>query len=252
LNIDEDRWIRFLHHIVCGLREAARRINTEPLKSRTQSRPGWFGRAHKGKQSTRYPLERSISQALCEVLRDIRASQSIGAPTASTFDLTRMEFATEEPRSSDIRIGPRAQPTDFMIAVFQDSIDFRVEAKNVLTQGAIKTDYVGSDGLARFNDPNAPYTLERFGGMVAYVMSHDASFWSTLVKTALRDVLPRECIKDTFVASEVVTTTVHERDIDIPLRNIKGRFRTEVLHLVLEFEAQPSLRGPPAIKTARN
>jgi hypothetical protein len=244
VGIDDDRWVRFLDHVVFGLREAERRINDEPLKSRYENRPGWFGRARKKKGGTQYPDETAISQALYEVLSEIKADQLVRAPVVDAFDLTRMEFAVEVPRRLDPGIGPRSQPTDLRIAVSQDVIDFRIEAKNVLTPGEIKSEYIGRRGLARFDDTSAPYTLERFGGMVAYVMDKDARSWSELVKTTLRNELPRERISDRAVATEVLTTTVHDREIDIPAHQISGRFRTEVIHLVLEFETRPSLRQP--------
>jgi hypothetical protein len=130
-----------------------------------------------------------------------------------------------------------------MIGVIQDEIDLRIEAKNVIRVSEIDREYLGPRGLGRFEDLRSPYTMERFGGMLAYVMDEDAATWQAGIHQAICAVQPPLTILATTVAGEPLMTTSHDREVDNLLHGIRQRCRTDVIHLVLEFEADPSLRG---------
>jgi hypothetical protein len=241
--IEDDIWIKFLRSVVAGLREAARRIGGEELRPHYEARHGWFGRARKGQGGSRIPNEEAISQALVEVLARMRSEQLVEGRLRDGIDLTRMEFHIEAPRRIEEGIGTRALPTDMMIAVVQDEIDLRIEAKNVVRVSEITREYLGPRGLGRFEDMRSPYTMERFGGMLAYVMDDDAAKWQARIDQTIRAARPPLTVLSTTVRGESLMTTSHDRQVDSPLHGLRQRCRTDVIHLVLEFEADPSLRG---------
>lgn len=246
-DLSEDVWLRFVDETVRGIREAARRVNEPDKRTHFEARTGWFGKANKARRGSRLPDETSISKALIEVMEEMRAAQFIAAPALDPDmpDLTRMDFHVEVDRRYDRSIGPKAQPTDIQIAIHRDRIDLRLEAKKLKAPHEVAADYLGSEGLKRFDNVDAPYTLERFGGMIAYVLDRDAATWTELIAEGLKAALPAECLKETFLSGEAVMTSIHVREVDLKLHGVKGRFRTDVIHLVFEFEAQPSLRLAP-------
>jgi hypothetical protein len=241
--LENDLWIKFLASVIAGLREAAHRIGGEELKPHYEARSGWFGRARKDQGGSRIPQEEAISQALVEVLTRMRSDQLVEGRFPESIDLTRMEFHVETPRRIEEGIGSQALPTDIMIGVIQDEIDLRIEAKNVIRVSEIAREYLGPRGLGRFDDSRSPYTMERFGGMLAYVMDEDAATWQARIHQAIHGAQPPLTILSTTVAGESLVTTSHDREVDNPLHGIRQRCRTDVIHLVLEFEADPSLRG---------
>jgi hypothetical protein len=240
--IENDLWLRFLENAIGGLREAARRIGCAELRAHYEARLGWFGKARRDLGGARIPKEEAVSHALVEVLKSIRSEQLVEGRTNSHIDLTKMDFQIEVPRRFEEGIGSRSLPTGIMIAVTHDEIDLRIEAKNLVKDSDITSEYLGRNGLRRFDDVRSPYTIERFGGMVAYVMDEDAVRWRGRVDQAISGARPPLTVLTTIVAGEALTTTSHEREIDSPLHQIKERCRTDVIHLVLEFEANPSLR----------
>lgn len=242
--ITDDLWIRFLEDAIGGLREAARRIGAADLKAHYEARLGWFGKARRRQGGHRFPMEEAISHALVEVLKKMQSEQLVEGRSSFGIDLARMEFQTEVPRKIEEGIGRKSNPTDIMIAITHDDIDLRIEAKNVLKAADVSREYLGANGLGRFDNVQSPYTMKKFGAMVAYVMDLDAARWSKQITQAIWNTDPPLTILTTIIAGEALTTTSHEREIDNPLHKIKGYCRTDVVHLVLEFEASPSLRGP--------
>lgn len=252
VDLPEDVWLRFLDEAVRGIEEAAREVNSAERRPHYEARTGWFGKAIKARKGTRFPDETSISKALVEVMDEMRAEQFIAAPALDPGmpDLTRMDFHVEVDRRYDAAIGPKAQPTDIQIAIHRDRLDLRIEAKKVKAEPEIKADYLGSQGLERFDNVNAPYSLERFGGMVAYVLDRSAAEWAGLIADELRTKLPADQIAQTQLSGGSFMTSIHVRDVDLKLHAVRGRFRTDVIHLVFEFEALPSLRAAPPVETA--
>jgi hypothetical protein len=240
-DLADDAWHRFLGEAIGGLREAARRVR-EPAS--TERRPGWFGKSNKAFKGAKLPDETSISQALIEAMEEIRDEQFIVAPSrgSSIPNLTGMDFHVEVARRYDPAIGPRAQPTDIQLAIHRDRLDLRLEAKKLTRLGDIAADYLGADGLGRFDDACAPYTLERFGGMLAYVTDRDAAEWTLLISEGIRAALPSDRVKTTLLLGDEIITTTHLRDVDIAVHGIQGRFSTDVVHLVFEFDAWPNRR----------
>lgn len=175
---------------------------------------------------------------------EIRVAQIMGSPgqIAGVPDLRSMDFHYEVARHYDPATGPRAQETDLQFAVHREQLDLRVEAKKLTKAGEIAADYLGAEGLGRFDDVDAPYTLERFGGMVAYMTDQDAATWTRMISAGIRDSLAPERVSDTLLSGEAFVTTTHVRDVDIKLFELKGRFTTHVPHMVLEFDAWPSRR----------
>jgi len=252
-DLADDAWHRFLGEAIGGFRAAARRLNETTAGDVAERRPGWFGKGNKAVKGARLPDETAISQALIEEMEEIRAAQIIGSPglLAGEPDLTGMDFHYEVARLYDPAIGPRAQETDLQFAIHRERLDLRVEAKKLTKPGDIAADYLGAEGLGRFDDADAPYTLERFGGMMAYVTDKDSATWGGLIAAGIRGSLAPERVSDTLLSGEAFVTTTHVRDIDIKLFELKGRFTTHVLHMVLEFEARPSRRRTPAARRTR-
>jgi len=241
--IEDDLWIRFLENVVGGLREASRRIVGSGLRAHYEARRGWFGKVRTLRGGCRIPKEESISHAPVEVLKIIRAEQLVEGRTVGGVDLTKMDFQIEVPRRFEEGIGSRSLPTDIMIAVTHDEIDLRIEAKNILKASDIVREYLGERGIQRFDDVRSPYTIEKFGAMLAYVMDEDAIRWKARIDLALQNAVPPLSLLATTIAGETLTTTSHDREVDSPLHRIRRRCRTDVIHLVLEFEAAPSLRS---------
>ena len=248
IDIDDDSWRRFLEDAIGGLRGAARRLETAQIRQHYEARRGWFGRARRDQGGRRIPKEESISHALVEVLERMRAEQMIEGRLETEINLTRMDFQIEVPRRIEEGIGSQSLPTDIMIAVIHDDLDLRIEAKNILKASEISGEYLGERGLRRFDDIRSPYTIERFGCMVAYVMDDDAARWQARINQAIRDSAPPLTVLTTTIAEEELMTTSHDREVDSPLHGIKKHCRTDVLHFVLEFEAKPSLRAQNNLK----
>lgn len=243
-DLANDAWLRFLGEAIGGLRAAARRLSDTAAGDVSEQRPGWFGKSNRAVKGAKLPDETSISQALVEEMDEIRAAQLIASPgeVAGEPDLRGMDFHYEVARRYDPAIGPRAQETDIQLAIHRERLDLRMEAKKLTKPADIAADYLGAKGLGRFDDIHAPYTLERFGGMVAYVTDSDASTWTHMISAGICGSMTPERVTDTVVSGESFVTTVHVRDIDIELFELKGWFTTHVFHMVLEFEASPGRR----------
>lgn len=241
-DLADDAWLRFLRDAVAGLREAGRRIEGSDRKAVLQRRPGWFGAAPKGRRGARVPNETSISEALIRELRRMRADQFIGAPLPGDPypNLTGMDFNVEVEREFDDAMGPNAKRTDIQIAIHGDRIDFRIEAKKLMAENDIAAEYLGERGLGRFDDVRSPYSLRPYAGMLAYVFDRDAVTWSGWIDAALRGSMPAVRMATTDVGGEVMLTTVHVRDVDLVDHGIKGRFRTDVIHLLMDLASHLS------------
>lgn len=93
-----------------------------------------------------------------------------------------------------------------------------------------------------------PHCVQRRGGMVASATDWDAEEWTRIIAAGLRTAMPPERLTETIITDESFVTSVHVRDVDIALQKVRGRFRTDVVHLVFEFEATPSRRSQPSRK----
>lgn len=238
----EDSWLRFVEIVVRALRQAATEVRGG-RRTHFEGREGWFGVERRSLGGCKVPAETSISQALVEVLRGMRSRQIVeGDSVPDGLDLSRIDFEVEAPRRHERGIGKKSQRTDIRIAIVQDDLDLRIEAKNILTGADLRRHYLGRSGLGRFDDARSPYTSERFGAMLAYIMDDDGPGWEERRLEALTGATPALALRTMDIAGETMTITRHDRRIDSPEHGIAERRITDVLHLMLTFEATPPLR----------
>lgn len=152
-----------------------------------------------------------------------------------------LQCPCETPRPLDPGISKQAKPTDYTIILMRESeLDLRIEAKTVLDEREIKAEYLGLRGLKRFDDASNPYTISSYGGMVAYVVNHDAPTWSTKISTALL----AEIGTDRAGSIELGARKHHisKHSVPVATREMTGNIEVNVVHFVLEVEASPSRR----------
>ena len=166
-----EEWAAFLGNAIGGLHWAA--IELRGRKADFETRSDWFRR---GRKQAGIPRENSVSQALKQLFDWIRAEQQVTGSGVQVVDLRHIRIECELPRPFDPGISDEAKPTDLAIVLMKDNeLDFRIEAKTVLNDAELTSEYLGPRGLQRFDDNSNPYTIQPFGGMVAYVVDADAN-----------------------------------------------------------------------------
>jgi hypothetical protein len=240
--VADDPWHRFLETVLAGLREATRRIRGDLLEH-FEGRTLWFGTERASLGGSRIPRETSISAALVEVLNMMRARQFVeGRPALPGLDLTHVECRVEIPRRHEAAIGDGSLNTDIMLCIFHDDLDLRIEAKNILKPSDVSSHYLTGEGLRRFDDVRSPYSSEKYGGMVAYIMDEDHARWRKEIRRALKAAEPRFAVRETTILGETFTTTRHDRVLDCREHGLYERRVTDVIHLTLAFDAKPALK----------
>lgn len=233
---EAEEWMTFLGNAVDGLHRAA--VELRIRKADFETKSDWFrkGRKHKG-----IPRENSVSRALKQLFDLIRAEQQVRGSGVQVVDLRHIRIECESPRPLDPGISDEARPTDLSIVLMKDNeLDFRIEAKTVLNDAELKNEYLGARGLQRFDDSSNPYTIQPFGGMVAYVVDADAEVWNTKIGRAVaREVGPGRCVLRT-----VGSAARHVSNHRIRYRNGAKSLNcdVEVVHFVLEIDAKPPMR----------
>ena len=227
-------WSAFLANAIGGLREASEQLHVR--KAQYEASDGWFR-----SERTDIPHENSVSVALAELFEFIRASQAITGSGVQSIDLRHISVALEKRRKHDSGIGRKSNPTDYALVLLEDrELDLRIEAKTILNDAEVRDEYLSRRGLLRFDDNRNPYTVERFGGMVAYVVDSDAKSWARRIARAVALAVGNDRSGVLTIGSgdhhvsyhHVSVTTddgILERDID-------------VVHFVLEIDASPPRR----------
>lgn len=231
-----DEWSTFLDNAIGGLHLAA--VELRGRKADFEMRRDWF---RKGRKYGGIPRENSVSQALKQLFDLIRAEQQVSGSGVQTVDLRHIRIECELPRPFDPGISDEAKPTDLSIVLMKDNeLDLRIEAKTVLTDAELSSEYLGPRGLQRFDDNANPYTIQPFGGMVAYVVDADATTWNTKIGSAVATKLGPGRAGTRTIGSAARNVSRHK----ISYRNATKSVDcdVEVIHFALEVDAKPPKR----------
>ncbi|MCJ2030432.1 hypothetical protein MKK50_13630 [Methylobacterium sp. J-043] len=238
-------WPTFLEKALWGLHLASEHLGDPEVQAEFEAADDWWRKPLKIGilEDVLVPEETAVSGALEVLFSRIQADQVISGTPPDEEDLRQFHFSLEKRRSRDTAIGKKTKPTDIAIVLRAGEVfDLRIEAKTLIEYSDIKSEYLSGRGLLRFEDPGNPYTLEVYGGMLAYIVQDDPSAWEGQVRADLVTQLGAERIRQTDVGQRSMTTSTH-RFVIVE----KGETRTvdvAVLHLVTAIEARPSLRKP--------
>ncbi len=237
-------WEHTIHQVATLFREAERRIRSIEGQQRYPALEGWWRRkSHRINGTTGYqvPEETAVSEAFIEEMenakRDMILNASSLSPDFANIDL--LEFAAEVPRRQKKGIGRKAKPTDFRFyRSGLGDVELRVEAKVIVDNKDIAKNYLSSDGLGRFSDPDEPYTDDLIGGMVAYTVTDDRSEWQDRISAGMVSA---------SIANFTYALTQNGQQLlfsQTPYTHAKVPPQTEVLvfHLVMELDCNPSAR----------
>jgi hypothetical protein len=233
---EAEEWTTFLDNAIGGLHRAA--IELRGRKAEFEARSDWF---RKGRKHAGVPRENSVSRALKQLFDLIRAEQQVSGSGAQTVDLRHIRIECELPRPFDPGISDEAKPTDLSIVLMKDNeLDFRIEAKTVLNDADLKSEYLGQRGLQRFDDNSNPYTIRPFGGMVAYVVDADANAWNAKIGEAIAEKLGSVRSGTRVIGSAAHRVSRHH------VRYVAGpkslNCDVDVIHFALEIDAKPPRR----------
>lgn len=239
-------WRSFVERVVVAIDLAARHLAEEEVRAELEASEGWFGR-YRGRAAARrrVPQENAITQALQETLQHWARSMHLTqvTPIHGLPDISRMYFAIEQPPRRAAgrnarRLGRKAPRTDLRIEIRDGAdLDLRLEAKVLVRPGDVSSTYLGPSGMGRFDDRESPYTLGRWGGMIAYVIDETQVAWTARIAAALAEHCPGHC-EQLAVDERKHPVTLHD------LTGIEGAspvFR--VVHLAIEVESDPSSRA---------
>jgi hypothetical protein len=226
-------WHALLGNAIGGLRASLAVLRTDIAQF--EALEGWFRPVN-----IEIPHEDSITQALCGIFRKLKARQSQSDEFIPGVDLRQIHISLQDRRPLDPGIGPNMNPTDYMLLTSDTDLDLRIEAKIVAEDGDI-TEYLGTQGLRRFEDARNPYTLAPYGGMVAYVVDLDEHQWRQSIAARLQRRLGAERLRTVAIGGSPLVLSSHECTPE-RLNGGTTRLRTEVAHFVLEVDANPRRR----------
>jgi hypothetical protein len=229
-----EEWLTFLCNAVGGLHRAAAELRVQ--KADFETKKDWFRRKHAG-----IPRENSVSQALKQLFDLIRAEQQVSGSGVQAVDLRHIRIECEQPRPFDPGISDEAKPTDLSIVLMKDNeLDFRIEAKTVLDSAELKSEYLGPRGLQRFDDSSNPYTIQPYGGMVAYVVDANANAWNVKIGHAIATELGSTRSGTRRIGNAAHHVSRHSIRYKSGTRVMKCDI--EVVHFALEIDAKPPKR----------
>jgi hypothetical protein len=233
---EAEEWMAFLGNAIGGLHRAA--VELRRRKADFETRSDWF---RKGRKNAGIPRENSVSQALKQLFDLIRAEQQVAGSGVQAVDLRHIRIECELPRPFDPGISDEARPTDLAIVLMKDNeLDFRIEAKTVLNDAELRSEYLGPRGLQRFDDNVNPYTIQPFGGMVAYVVDADAHAWNAKIGRAIAVKLGSARSGTRIIGSVDHHVSRHHVRYDIGTKPVDRH--VEVVHFALEIDAKPLKR----------
>ncbi|WP_395455693.1 hypothetical protein ACHMW5_11295 [Azospirillum melinis] len=239
---DEDPWCGFLERALWGLRRAVLVVHTPEGRARHRGKRGYWRKEQRlgGVARVRIPSETAMSEAIVQEFNAIARIQGISGRAADEPDLRHLHLAVEQPRQLDFAIGDHSNPTDIAIELREEQIfDLRIEAKTVATEGQIKTGYINK-GLKRFDDAEKPYTIERFGAMIAYVVTDDEATWEGRVSGGVTAYVGSTRIGTTHLSGRSFFTSTHRF---VPTAKGPDEIEVRVVHFVFPVEADPALNG---------
>lgn len=121
-----------------------------------------------------------------------------------------------------------------------NELDLRIEAKTILSDAEIRKHYLGDEGLRRFDDSTNPYTIQPFGGMIAYVVDSDAQAWTLKIGSAVAAAVGAGRAGTLKIAGEDHHVSRHK--VDYKAGGKAVRRDVDVVHFALEIDARPPKR----------
>lgn len=235
---EDEAWFGFLERALWGLRRAASAVHAPEGKATYRGKRGYWRAARRIAGVDRVPSETAMSEAIVRELKAIAADQYVHGRKADEFDLRHFHVAVEQFRRLDPAIGEHSNPTDISIELREGlAFDLRIEAKTVATQAAIRTGYLDK-GLKRFDDAGNPYTLERFGAMIAYVVTEDEATWEGRLGAGVAAFVGSDHIYATALSGRSFTTSIHRF---VPIAKGPNEIEVRVVHFVFPVDADPVL-----------
>jgi hypothetical protein len=229
-----NEWMTFISNAIGGLRQAAMLLQMR--KAEFETKRDWFR-----KKTSGIPRENSVSRALAELFGLLRSEQAISGSGVHSIDLRHISIECERPRPYDPGISDGSNPTDFSLVLLKDNeLDFRIEAKTILNDAEVRSEYLGSRGLRRFDDSANPYTVQPFGGMVAYVVDLDAKTW--MVKIGAEVVTAVGTSRSSVIKIGADDHQVSRHHVAFKSGEKYLRCDVDVVHFALEIDANPSKR----------
>jgi hypothetical protein len=234
-NVNEtEEWMTFLGSAIGGLREAAKQLRIRKIEF--EAKKDWFRKRNSG-----IPRENSVSRALAELFALLRSQQAISGSGVQAIDLRHISIECERPRARDPGISDESNPTDFSLVLLKDNeLDLRIEAKTILNAAEIQSQYLSERGLLRFDDETNPYTIQPFGGMVAYVVDSDAKTWAEKIGTKVAATVGASRSGTIKLGAEEHQVSRHR--VEFTSGRKKIRRDVEVVHFALEIDAKPPKR----------
>ena len=238
-------WEHTVYQVVRLFQEAEKRIRSPEGQLRYTTLRGWWrpAKARLEKEGhVRIPSETAVSEAIVEVIETLREGIILKREPAydDLVDVDGLQFSLEAPRLRKRGIGRHAKPTDIRVyRLGSEILDLRIEAKCLVKASDIARSYLSEDGIERFSDPHEPYTDHEVGGMVAYTICGDRSYWLTKIDRGLSARVPPI---PTF-KRPIHTSPDETLFCRVPYSPHNGR-KSEVLvfHLVLQFDSDPPVR----------
>lgn len=232
--VGRDEWIAFVGNAVGGLREAAALLRTR--KAEFEAKRDWFRPRTSG-----IPRENSVSRALADLFGLLRSEQAISGSGVQAVDLRHISIECERPRPYDPGISDESKPTDLCLVLLKDNeLDLRIEAKTILSDAEIRKHYLGDEGLRRFDDNANPYTVQPFGGMVAYVVDSDAKTWMAKIGEKMTTAVGASRLSTIKVGVDDHQVSRHRIKVKAGVKEIQRD--VDVVHFAIEIDAKPPKR----------
>lgn len=239
--MSEDQWIGFLEKALWGLEQAAERLRNADTRAEMELAGDWWRKAKTSGAmlGVEIPQETAVSCALQDLFDEICAEQEICGNGG--MDLRHFHFHAERRRKTDPNRGPNIKPTDIAIIFRAHEVyDLRIEAKTLVNEADIVSQYMSGQGLLRFEDSGNPYTIEPYGGMIAYVIKDDTETWARRIRDGLQTQFGDTRVSNIEIGmtARIVSQHTYESTKD-GCRIIN---KVAVVHLIAEIEARPSQR----------
>ena len=227
-------WSEFLKHVLLILRKAEKELRQPANWDEFKKKRGAFGRRHVRRRemvTIRYPNEDAITTELGQIVQTLRRRLPLG----HFLRANEVEFHVERPVRSSVRAGRHSKKVDFYVLASSGSSapELALEAKAVRKASDIGNQYLGSEGIGCFLEPESPYSEAPIGGMLAYSIAGSSVPWSKEIKSALQGGdYPATWLRCVQIGVEEVPTLVSGHD-----RTSMGLGPIAILHLKMSFDA---------------
>jgi hypothetical protein len=232
-------WDDFVVTVVATLRVAEARLRDPSYMAKYSARTGWWrkkAQKNRAKRLVRLPAEDSITDALTDLLDQIRNEATENDPIYAK----NIVFNGQQPRKTQTRIGANSLTTDIRAFVpGTRELDLRIEAKILFKSDDLALEYCSERGIRRFGDPENPYTDQIIGAMLGYSLTRSLASWYEDIEKHLGDL---SHVSDTGLAT--ISGETNPTLICDVIRRDGSSHRVTILHLLMEFDTEPSSRCP--------